>query len=126
MLVFTRPSIFEGEYNIWYGKYLGDHDGKGGRGKALAEARCVVATDAGYTKADKHSNNAKFFCLFFARGNCAYGPSCQYHHRVPVRSDVARLLGDELHDVFGRDRHKDHREVARGTDLRGIGNTKGG
>jgi len=104
-----------GDFNIWYGKYLGDYS-SGGRGKELAEARCCLEKDGGYTKADKHANNDKFFCLFFARGNCAFGSTCQYHHRIPVRADITRLLGDELHDVFGRDRHKDHRE-----DMDGVG-----
>jgi hypothetical protein len=106
--------MFYKNKNKRYGKYMGDYEK--GKDRSLAESRCIIATDAGFTKADKHSNNDKYFCLFFARGNCAYGFQCNYHHRIPVRADHTRLLNDELHDCFGRDRHKDHRE-----DMDGVG-----
>ena len=110
-------SVLEGayEYNIWYNKYIGDH-WSGKNGKDPAESRCDVARDAGYTKADKNSNNAKHFCLFFARGCCAYGHTCHFFHRIPVKDDIALLLKDELCDCFGRTRHKDHRD-----DMDGVG-----
>ena len=110
-------SVLEGayEYNIWYNKYIGDH-WSGKRGKDPAESRVDVARDAGYTKADKNATNDKFFCLFFARGCCAYGHSCHYFHRIPVKEDITLLLKDDLHDCFGRTRHKDHRD-----DMDGVG-----
>jgi hypothetical protein len=65
--------FFEGanEYNIWYGKYVGDNKDKSFLREA-AEDRCVMQKDAGYTKADS-SKEKRFFCLHFARGMCAKG-----------------------------------------------------
>ena len=110
-------SVLEGayEYNIWYNKYIGDH-WSGKRGKDPAESRCNVARDAGFTKADKNMNSGKYFCLFFARGCCAYGHSCHFAHRIPVKDDIGLLQKDDLHDCFGRTRHKDHRD-----DMDGVG-----
>ncbi len=108
-------SVLEGanEFNIWYGKYLGDHWSQG-KGKEPAESRCVVATDAGYTKADKIDTKSKFFCIHFARGMCARGHECQYFHRIPTVHDDA--FAGELHDCFGRERHASHKE-----DMDGVG-----
>ena len=39
--------------------------------KEKSQSRVVIATDAGYTRADG-GNNA-YICLFFARGCCPYG-----------------------------------------------------
>jgi len=39
--------------------------------KTLSQSRCVIARDAGYTRAD--ATNNRFTCLFFARGCCPYG-----------------------------------------------------
>jgi len=117
----SKNTVLEGayEYNIYWGKYVGEHWGeeKGGS-RDPAETRCVVATDAGYTKADKmsRSRHQANFCLFFARGSCALGVECRYFHRVPVRDDHDRLAKDEGHDCFGRERHKDFRD-----DMTGVG-----
>ena len=105
------------EYNIWYGRYLGDHwDQSAGRDPA--PDRCVLETDAGATKADlgTHSSkkDRKFFCLHFARGMCAKGKDCQFFHRIPTPEDDARC--DELFDCFGRQRHNKHRD-----DMGGVG-----
>ncbi|KAG5187153.1 hypothetical protein JKP88DRAFT_154417, partial [Tribonema minus] len=45
---------------------------------------------------------------------CAKGADCTWFHRTPVRSDEACV--DTVKDVFGRERHKDHRE-----DMGGVG-----
>ena len=52
------------EYNIWYGRYLGDHWDQGA-GKDAAESRCILEKDAGATKADIHGSkkDRKFFCI---------------------------------------------------------------
>lgn len=103
------------EYNIWYGRYLGDH-WDNNVGKEPAETRCVLETDAGYTKADikKEEREKRSFCLHFAHGRCAKGKDCQYFHRVPTMEDDARA--DELFDCFGRERHSKHRD-----DMSGVG-----
>mmetsp|Transcript_12924 Transcript_12924/g.17000 ORF Transcript_12924/g.17000 Transcript_12924/m.17000 type:complete len:422 (+) Transcript_12924:89-1354(+) len=101
------------EYNIWYGKYYGDYgNSDGSRERALG--RCVVETDAGWTKADKMDSKSRYFCLHFAHGMCVRGKDCQYFHRIPTPEDVRTI--DSLHDCFGRERHKDHRD-----DMGGVG-----
>ena len=114
------------EYNIWYGKYLGDHwDNKAD--KEPATDRCVVESDAGYTKADGPNpgepkpsqpngrpKDKRFFCLHFARGMCAKGKDCIFYHRIPTPQDDAHT--DELFDCFGRSRHAKHRD-----DMNGVG-----
>ena len=75
-----------------------------------------LARDAGHTKADRHDNNLKFFCLYFARGCCAHGKDCQFAHRIPVNADIKRLALDETKDIFGRERHREHRD-----DMGGVG-----
>ena len=113
----SKVSRLEGtnEYNIWYGKFLGEHwrrEGPGG--KQAAETRCVVVRDAGYTTGDRASQGQTFFCLYFARGCCARGQNCQFIHRVPLALDEGRA--DTMHDCFGRERHANHRD-----DMGGVG-----
>ncbi|KAJ8614268.1 hypothetical protein CTAYLR_001138 [Chrysophaeum taylorii] len=113
----SKNTVLEGayEYNIYWGKYVGDHWKDEEREKS--ETRCVLATDAGYTKADKKGRRAQAnFCLFFARGSCALGPECRYFHRIPAKADLERLAKDEARDCFGRERHKDFRD-----DMTGVG-----
>lgn len=108
-------SVLEGanEYNIWYGKYTGEH-WRQGRGREPAETRCVLSLDAGRTRADSVDANSRFFCIHFARGACARGADCLYFHRIPtVKEDAA---AGELHDCFGRERHVGHRD-----DMDGVG-----
>lgn len=118
----SKNTVLEGayEYNIYWGKYIGDHwsEDKGATNREAAETRCVLSTDAGYTKADKmkRSRAQASFCLFFARGSCALGEECRYFHRIPVRKDLERFSLDETRDVFGRERHKDFRD-----DMTGVG-----
>lgn len=113
----SKISRLEGtnEYNIWYGKFLGEHwrrEGPGG--KQAAETRLIVERDAGYTTGDIASQGQTFFCLFFARGCCARGQTCQFIHRIPLAEDEGRA--DVMHDVFGRERHAAHRD-----DMGGVG-----
>ncbi|PRP78101.1 pre-mRNA-splicing factor cwc2 [Planoprotostelium fungivorum] len=98
------------EYNIWYHKKLGD---KYDVVRMKAQTRVCIASDAGYTKADK-MNKDTYLCIYFARGHCTEGPECQYYHRIPLEEDEIRL--DMLHDVFGRDRHRSYRD-----DMGGVG-----
>ena len=77
------------EYNIWYGKYLGDHWDMG-LGRDPAPTRCNVARDAGYTKADRQNGKERaYFCIHFARGSCCKGKNCTYYHRIPTARDDA-------------------------------------
>jgi hypothetical protein len=103
------------EYNIWYGKYIGDISEK--MDKEPATSRCNLETDAGYTKADLSNadkKNRRYFCLHFARGMCAKGPECIFYHRIPLPEDDAKI--DELFDCFGRQRHNKHKD-----DMSGVG-----
>ena len=114
----SKNSVLEGayEYNLWWGKYIGEH-WDNGKSREPAETRCVLATDAGRTKADKSRTSASCsFCLFFARGCCANGGDCRFFHRIPVKADLERFASDEMRDVFGRERHKDFRD-----DMTGVG-----
>lgn len=103
------------EYNIWYGRFLGDH-WTVENGKDAATDRCHLETDAGYTKADTNTKNKgkKYFCLHFAHGACAKGKDCTFYHRIPTPEDDARI--EELVDCFGRQRHAKHRD-----DMSGVG-----
>ncbi|CAM9164264.1 unnamed protein product [Phaeothamnion confervicola] len=112
----STRSILEGanEYNIWYGRYEGEHwSSRLGKGEK-AESRCEVDADAGHTKADRIDSKSKYFCIHFARGGCARGAECQYFHRTPLPTDDATL--DQFRDCFGRERHRDQRD-----DMGGIG-----
>jgi hypothetical protein len=96
----NAPLEGAGEFNIWFGRFQGQHwakqNGKGDK----AESRCVVKDHAGYTKAAPEA----FFCLWFSRGACHRGASCRFHHRVPTVLDCGRLEKDPTKDVFGRPR----------------------
>mmetsp|Transcript_8539 Transcript_8539/g.13100 ORF Transcript_8539/g.13100 Transcript_8539/m.13100 type:complete len:541 (-) Transcript_8539:46-1668(-) len=117
----SKHTILENayEYNIWYGRHVGgDFDAVKNDQNEPAETRCVLAKDAGMTKADKSTRNygQTNFCLFFARGTCAMGKECRYFHRIPVRTDLERFAKDEAHDIFGRERHRDFKD-----DMTGVG-----
>ena len=101
------------EFNVWYGKYVGDH-WSADQNKGPAETRCIPMRDAGLTVGDKTTNGQTYFCLFFARGNCAAGEKCKYIHRIPLQKDGVRI--DNMHDCFGRDRHANQRD-----DMNGVG-----
>jgi hypothetical protein len=100
-------------YNIWYGKHRGENWNEADRGQEPAENRCVVATDAGATQADKPGGSGhRFFCIQFARGKCARGAKCTWFHRIPTVADDGRA--EQMHDCFGRERHKTHKDDMSG------------
>ena len=103
------------EYNIWYGKYQGQH-WKNTQGGVPAEYKCDVEKDSGWTKADK-ANAMSYFCIHFAKGCCARGHECNYYHRVPTAKDEAQL--QPMKDIFGREMHAEHRD-----DMGGVGSFK--
>ncbi len=107
------------EFNIWYGKWIGDHWSDRKSKKEPAATRCNADMHAGYTKADQENSDSSYFCIWFARGLCAKGSSCTFFHRIPTLSDSARLEKDMMHDCFGRERHADHRD-----DMGGVGSFK--
>lgn len=95
-------------FNIWYNKWSGGD--RESYTQTQAKGRCIIATDAGYTKADKVSGS--FFCLFFARGTCTKGQDCEYLHRLPTTFD---LFSPNV-DCFGREKFSDYRD-----DMGGVG-----
>jgi hypothetical protein len=99
------------EYNIWYGRYMGDA-WRGGMGQDPAPTRCHPERDAGWTKATTAERAA--FCIHFAKGACARGSECAYHHIIPTAADDAAT--DPGRDIFGRERHASHR-----SDMGGVG-----
>ncbi|OCF61099.1 pre-mRNA-splicing factor CWC2 [Kwoniella mangroviensis CBS 10435] len=99
------------EYNIWYNKWAGGDKEDALANKTLSQTRCIIARDAGYTRADATGN--KYCCLFFARGCCPYGHECNYLHRLPLPNHV---LPDNSRDCFGREKHGDYRD-----DMGGVG-----
>lgn len=97
-------------FNIWYNKWSGGDREDAYLSQTPALNRCLISTDAGYTRAD--SNPGSYFCLFFARGICPKGHECEYLHRLPG-------LHDHFNpnvDCFGRDKHSDYRD-----DMGGVG-----
>ncbi|WVN84886.1 pre-mRNA-splicing factor CWC2 [Cryptococcus depauperatus CBS 7841] len=99
------------EYNIWYNKWAGGDREDALASKVHSQTRCIIARDAGYTRADATGN--KYCCLFFARGCCPYGHECQYLHRLPLPS---HQLLDHSRDCFGREKHAEYRD-----DMGGVG-----
>jgi hypothetical protein len=97
-------------FNIWYNKWSGGDREDKYLSKTAAQGRCVVATDSGYTKADKIQGS--YFCLFFARGICPKGLDCEYLHRLPTVTDI---FPSNI-DCFGRDKFSDYRD-----DMGGVG-----
>jgi hypothetical protein len=97
-------------FNIWYNKWSGGDREDKYLSKTAAPGRCNVATDSGYTRADKVVGS--YFCLFFAKGLCPRGHECDYLHRLPGLHD---LFNPNV-DCFGRDKHSDYRD-----DMGGVG-----
>ena len=97
-------------FNIWYNKWSGGDREDKYLSKTHAAGRCVIATDSGYTRADKVPGS--YFCLFFAKGLCPRGHECEYLHRLPGLHD---LFNPNV-DCFGRDKHSDYRD-----DMGGVG-----
>ena len=98
-----------GDYNIWYGKYMGENNYDRA---PRASTRVVLESDAGLTRADYTGANMPL-CLHFARGDCVYGKDCTFHHRAPTEVDESQV--DSPHDVFGRTRHGSFRDDMGGT-----------
>ena len=96
------------DYNIWYGKHRGENWNEAHMGTDLAPNRCVVATDAGRTKAESRDSGQKYFCIQFCRGKCARGADCTWFHRIPTVADDG--MASQMHDCFGRERHKAHKD----------------
>ncbi|MDP2436949.1 MAG: hypothetical protein Q8P67_14455, partial [archaeon] len=123
--------VAEGQtYNLWYQKTEGRvervrrsdraRQGPGGINSAAAAAaggeremlRCDPLRDSGRTAGSERG--VGYVCLHFARGECTLGSGCSYLHRVPGEEDSERL--DELHDIFGRERHREAKD-----DMGGVG-----
>jgi hypothetical protein len=98
-----------GDYNIWYGKYMGENNFERA---PRASTRVLLETDAGLTRAD-YTGTAAHICLHFARGDCIYGKDCTYRHCAPVAEDETQ--SDAPHDIFGRTRHGSFRDDMGGT-----------
>lgn len=73
-----------------------------------AETRCVVARDAGKTRAKGRVH----FCIHFAHGSCIKGDKCGFYHRIPTEDDEYPITVD----VFGREKHRTEKE-----DMSGVG-----
>eukprot|EP00922_Rhytidocystis_sp_ex-Travisia-forbesii_P029139 GHVS01042674.1.p1 GENE.GHVS01042674.1~~GHVS01042674.1.p1 ORF type:complete len:407 (-),score=65.70 GHVS01042674.1:63-1283(-) len=102
-------------YNIWYHKFA-SRPGEYGvtPAKDPAETTCVPSTDVGYTRADKIADHqGQYYCYYFAKGCCGMGEKCQFRHKVPTEEDELTL--EASRDVFGREKHADHRDDMGGT-----------
>ncbi|VEV57273.1 pre-mRNA-splicing factor CWC2, putative [Plasmodium vinckei vinckei] len=100
--------------NVWFGKYVTDKNNNNNP-KFVAKYKCNPSKDSGYTKADKSYANKPYFCIYFARGCCAYGHNCLYRHRVPTEND--ELEFENTMDIFGREKYNTFKE-----DMSGNGN----
>ncbi|CXI62415.1 pre-mRNA-splicing factor CWC2, putative [Plasmodium berghei] len=100
--------------NIWFGKYVTDKNNNNNP-KFVAKYKCNPSKDSGYTKADKSYANKPYFCIYFARGCCAYGHNCLYRHRIPTEND--ELEFENTMDIFGREKYNTFKE-----DMNGNGN----
>ncbi|SOV74391.1 RNA-binding protein, putative [Plasmodium sp. gorilla clade G3] len=106
------------QYNIWFGKYVTDRYDKSVKGsntpRFVAKYKCNPTKDSGYTKADKSYTSKQYFCIYFARGCCAYGHNCLYKHRIPNEND--ELEFEASVDIFGREKFNTFKD-----DMTGIG-----
>jgi len=98
------------EYNIWYGKFIGENwSDRYFKDREASATRCRVALDAGKTVAGTDA----YICLHFARGNCSNGSKCSFVHCIPLKAQEDRI--DFMHDCFGRERHSGDRDDMMGT-----------
>ncbi|CAD51514.1 pre-mRNA-splicing factor CWC2 [Plasmodium falciparum NF54] len=106
------------QYNIWFGKYVTDRYDKSVKGSStprfVAKYKCNPTKDSGYTKADKSYTSKQYFCIYFARGCCAYGHNCLYKHRIPNEND--ELEFEASVDIFGREKFNTFKD-----DMTGVG-----
>ncbi|CRG97928.1 RNA-binding protein, putative [Plasmodium gallinaceum] len=105
------------QYNIWFGKYVTDRFDKSSKNtpRFVAKYKCNPIKDSGYTKADKVYNSKQYFCIYFARGCCAYGHNCLYKHRIPNENDEIEF--EASIDIFGREKFNTFKD-----DMTGVGN----
>lgn len=95
-------------FNIWYLQWAG-----GDRSSNVTQrlkTRVKILEDSGYTKA---KDGKLPLCLFFARGCCYKGKSCQFLHRLPLPTDPAI----PSQDCFGRDKTADYKDNMGGVGL---------
>eukprot|EP00746_Dinoflagellata_sp_MGD_P022008 gnl/MRDRNA2_/MRDRNA2_15140_c0_seq1.p1 gnl/MRDRNA2_/MRDRNA2_15140_c0~~gnl/MRDRNA2_/MRDRNA2_15140_c0_seq1.p1 ORF type:complete len:454 (+),score=82.66 gnl/MRDRNA2_/MRDRNA2_15140_c0_seq1:49-1362(+) len=100
-------------YNIWYEKWNNDRFNRR-KDREPASYRCDPYEDAGRTEADVPGAEETFFCIYFATGCCNLGSRCRYFHRVPTNDEHEKA--GIVKDIFGRDRHMNHRH-----DMDGVG-----
>ena len=79
-----------------------------------AATRCIPRMDSGRTKG--YEAKQRTFCLHFARGACVAGYDCAFLHHLPTGVDDAN--NDMLHDIFGREKHRDDRDDNGGTGFK--------
>lgn len=95
-------------FNIWYLQWAG-----GDRSSNVTQrlkTRVKILEDSGYTRA---KDGKLPLCLFFARGCCYKGKSCQFLHRLPLPTDPAI----PSQDCFGRDKTADYKDNMGGVGL---------
>ncbi|CAD2108405.1 pre-mRNA-splicing factor CWC2, putative [Plasmodium vinckei] len=110
----TQDNQNSNNNTVWFGKYVTDKNNNNNP-KFVAKYKCNPSKDSGYTKADKSYANKPYFCIYFARGCCAYGHNCLYRHRVPTEND--ELEYENTMDIFGREKYNTFKE-----DMSGNGN----
>ncbi|OZJ05975.1 hypothetical protein BZG36_01214 [Bifiguratus adelaidae] len=102
-------------YNIWSHKWRGGDREFGVRTRA--KYRCDPARDSGITAGS--TNPDAYFCLYFARGMCAYGKNCANWHRVPDEQDHE----ETTIDCFGRDKFVEFKQDMGGVGSFNLANT---
>lgn len=95
-------------YNIWYQRWSGGDSSNKGRPTTNSPYRVNILKDTGYTRAQGSLN----ICIYFARGCCDRGSTCQYWHRLPTGEDFKI----PTMDCFGRDKTSTYQE-----DMGGVG-----
>ncbi|KAH3679199.1 hypothetical protein WICPIJ_008699 [Wickerhamomyces pijperi] len=112
-------------YNIWFQKWShGSSVGSSNMPMIRSENHLNILKDTGYTAANPPSTDlatkssssspSSYCCIYYAKGICVKGSSCEYLHRPPLDSDI--LNWDQTRDCFGRDKHSTYRD-----DMTGVG-----
>ncbi|EGV61195.1 Pre-mRNA-splicing factor [Yamadazyma tenuis] len=102
-----RPPQTGNVFNVWYLKWSG---GDGSKNYEKSRFRVDITRDSGRTKANKSLTST--ICLYFGRGCCYRGKSCDFLHRLPCETDYF----PPTQDCFGRDKTFAHRD-----DMDGVG-----
>ncbi|EFN52859.1 hypothetical protein CHLNCDRAFT_138339 [Chlorella variabilis] len=106
-----------GTVNIWTGRVLKEYrKPRENRKKEASAYRCHPKIDSGWTRGE--GSGVEYCCLYFARGICHHGHSCDFLHRLPTAQDEERHRTDYSHDIFGRERlpgHMDGRKKGVGS-----------